>query len=87
MTVWLLTRNRSPFIDEHGREALNFHITLSVYTLLLCLPLLLFPAVTFFIPFVLALYYLAAVVGILTASAAAQKGHLFFFPKIFRILR
>jgi hypothetical protein len=31
LTIWLTRRNRDPFIDQAGREALNFGITIAIY--------------------------------------------------------
>lgn len=28
LVLWLIRRHDSPFIDDHGKEAVNFHITL-----------------------------------------------------------
>ena len=47
LAVWLLGRNESPFVDEHGREALNFHISLVIYSLL-TLTLFILPIFLFF---------------------------------------
>src|SRR5215204_5437814 len=38
LILWLLKRNDHPFIDEHGKESLNFQITVTIY-LGLCIPL------------------------------------------------
>ena len=34
LVVWLWKRGEHPFVDEHGREAVNFQITLLVYNVL-----------------------------------------------------
>ena len=31
LIVWLLKREEDPFIDEQGRESLNFQISMSIY--------------------------------------------------------
>ncbi len=39
LVIWLVKREEHPLIDEHGREALNFQISLIIYTIvagLLC---------------------------------------------------
>lgn len=35
LVLWLLKRNDSPFVDKHGKEALNFQITMSFLALAL----------------------------------------------------
>ena len=31
LILWLLKKNDHPFIDEHGKESLNFQISMTVY--------------------------------------------------------
>ena len=31
LVIWLLKREESPFIDTHGKEALNFQISVIIY--------------------------------------------------------
>src|ERR1044071_5397711 len=33
LVMWLIKRDRSPFVDDHGREAVNFQISLLLYYL------------------------------------------------------
>ena len=33
LVVWLIKRNESPFVDAHGKESLNFQISMSLYLL------------------------------------------------------
>ncbi|NEO85111.1 MAG: DUF4870 domain-containing protein [Spirulina sp. SIO3F2] len=33
LVVWLLEREQSPFIDRHGRESLNFQLSMLLYSL------------------------------------------------------
>jgi len=34
LVVWLVTRNHHPFIDDQGREALNFQLSITLYWIL-----------------------------------------------------
>jgi uncharacterized protein len=39
LIVWLIKKDESPFVDEQGKEAVNFQITMFIYgvvTVLLC---------------------------------------------------
>src|SRR5947199_9827977 len=43
LIVWLVKRNDSPEIDEHGKESLNFQISMLIYNVIegvLCLVLI-----------------------------------------------
>src|SRR4051794_36799845 len=33
LIMWLIKRDRSPYIDDHGREAINFQLSLVLYAL------------------------------------------------------
>lgn len=37
LVLWLIKRHDSPFLDDHGREALNFQISMALYYPLLLL--------------------------------------------------
>ena len=40
LVVWLLKKEDDPFVDEQGKEAVNFQITMFI-AIVLCIPLLL----------------------------------------------
>lgn len=50
LIIWLVKNAESPFIDQHGKEALNFQISVLIYSLgaglIIMLPLLLLSFVT-----------------------------------------
>lgn len=31
LAVWLIKRNESPFVDQHGKAALNFQLSMTIY--------------------------------------------------------
>jgi uncharacterized Tic20 family protein len=39
LVLWLVKRGDSPFIDAHGKEAVNFQISVTLY-MLACIPLI-----------------------------------------------
>ena len=39
LVIWLIKRNEMPMVDRHGKEALNFQITVSI-AFLICVPLM-----------------------------------------------
>jgi uncharacterized Tic20 family protein len=51
LVVWLIKKNDFPFVDEQGKEALNFQMTMLIYvavaalSMLICVGFLLLPAV------------------------------------------
>jgi Domain of unknown function (DUF4870) len=47
--IWLTRRDRDPFIDQAGREALNFGITIAIYGAVLVVAALLLVGIPFLI--------------------------------------
>ncbi len=38
LIIWQIKKNEFPFVDEHGKEAVNFQISILLYSIL-CIPL------------------------------------------------
>lgn len=78
LIVWL-TQKDDPFIDHHGREAINFQLNMLIWygvSLVLCLAL-----VGFFMLPAVALY---SVVMTIIASVKAASGEHYRYPLILR---
>ena len=84
LAMWLIKRDRSPFVDDHGREAVNFQISLMIYALIL-IPVV--GALTCGVGWVLyiALYGLA-IYGMVKAAMAANRGQYYRYPACIRFL-
>lgn len=82
LAVWLIKREDDPFIDEQGKEALNFQITMfiALFVSALCV-LILIGFVMLFICLVL------MVVFPIIASLKANQGIHYRYPFAFRFLR
>ncbi len=81
LIVWLIKRDDSPFVDEHGREAINFHISMAIYVVIatvLCVILI-------GIPILLALV-IASFVCIIIATVRASDGRSYQYPMTIRLL-
>ena len=87
LLVWLFKRNDHPFIDEQGKESLNFQITMAVYSLIGSVLLALTIIGLWLIPFFLGFLYLLNIAGVVWASIRASEGKSFRFWFIFRVLR
>jgi hypothetical protein len=85
LVLWLVKRDQSKFIDDHGKEALNFQITHVIYSIAIFL--LGFPTFTLAWwvgwPF---LFILTLVAGIM-ASRAANEGRYYRYPMCFRFVK
>lgn len=85
LIVWLLKKNDSAFIDEHGRESLNFHISLWIYGLissLLWFTIILIPLVLL----IWAAIYLGGLIYSIIAGLKASNGEHFRYPLTLRLI-
>jgi uncharacterized protein len=79
LLFWLIGREKSAFIDAHGRESLNFQLSMLIYavaTVMLC-----------FVGVGLLLLPVLFVIGILfpiLATAAASRGEHYRYPLTIR---
>src|SRR5436309_10346063 len=79
LIIWLAKRADSPEIDAHGKESLNFQLSMLIYNLIagvLCLVLIGF--------FVLAILHILNVIFVIVASIQASEGRLYRYPLAIR---
>jgi len=81
--MWQIKKDESSFLDDHGREALNFQITLAIYTICL-VPVAI---CTLGVGAVLILgIYILAIVGMIQAANAANRGEFYRYPMTMRFV-
>lgn len=81
LIVWLTKRSDSPEIDAHGKESLNFQLSMLIYDAIagiLCIILI-------GIPILIGLWVLNTVLVII-ASIKASEGQLYRYPFTIRFL-
>jgi uncharacterized Tic20 family protein len=81
LIVWLIKRGESPEIDVHGKEALNFQISMLIYNLVagvLCLLLIGFA--------LLAVLHILNVVFVIIAALKASEGQMYRYPLTIRLI-
>jgi uncharacterized Tic20 family protein len=81
LIVWLVKRGDSPEIDAHGKESLNFQLSMLIYdaiAAILCLVLI-------GIPILIALWIMNTVCVII-ASIRASEGKFYRYPITIRFL-
>ena len=82
LVMWLIKKEQMPFVDEQGKEALNFQITVFI-AVLICIPLI----------FVLIGLLLLPVVGIgalvlmIIAAVKANAGEHYRYPVSIRFIK
>lgn len=79
---WLLKRQEIPEVDSHGKESLNFQISMTLYGLVVAL--LCFVFIGFLlIPVIL----LADVILVIIASVKASQGEPYRYPFCLRLIK
>jgi len=89
LLVWLLKRGDSPVIDEHGKESLNFQISMFIYTAVLGIVtfILMFVLIGFLLVPLFAVLYVADIVLVIIASLKASDGQLYRYPLTIRLIK
>jgi uncharacterized protein len=82
LALWLTRRHRDPFIDQAGREALNFGISIAIYGSVLLVAALMLVGIPFLIVGVVAWVVLASL-----AAVKASQGQLYRYPLTIRLVR
>jgi uncharacterized protein len=82
LAVWLTRRDRDPFIDQAGREALNFGISIAIYGLVALVAALMLVGIPLLIVGVIAWVVLASL-----AAAKASQGETYRYPLTMRLVR
>jgi uncharacterized protein len=77
LIIWLMKKEESPFIDKHGKEVLNFSITLAIVSMI-------------GIPLTCGLLILAilpmAIMFHVQGGMAASRGEFYEYPMSFRFI-
>jgi len=84
LVVWLIKKEEFPFVDEQGKEALNFQITMLIYgfvaglTTIICIGFILAPAVG-----------IVDLVFLIIAAIKANDGYHYRYPRplIIRLIK
>jgi uncharacterized Tic20 family protein len=82
LAVWLTQRDRDPFIDDTGREALNFGISIAVYGLVALVGALMLVGIPLLMVGVVAWVVLASL-----AAVKASQGQAHRYPLTMRLVR
>lgn len=84
LVMWLIKRHDSPFLDDHGKEAVNFQISLLLYAIIL-VPVA--GIITCGLGFLLIIpVALLAIIGGVLAATAAHRGEFYRYPATIRLV-
>ncbi|MGH8101063.1 MAG: DUF4870 domain-containing protein [Chthoniobacterales bacterium] len=82
LIVWLAKRGDSPEIDAHGKESLNFQLSMLIYdaiAFILCFVLIGIP--------ILILLWILNTIFVIVASIQASDGKLYRYPLAMRLIK
>lgn len=85
LIMWQVKKDDSPFLDDHGREAVNFQITLIIYSILV-IPLGFVTCLVGFFIFPI-LIYILGLIGMIKAAIAANRGEFYRYPMNIRFIK
>ncbi len=78
LLLWLLQKDRSGFVDDHGREAVNAVLSFVVYHIAAFITVIGIIA--------LPVLYIIAIVSIIRGAIAASRGEYFRYPMTLRFI-
>src|SRR6267143_5001071 len=82
LIVWLAKRGDSPEIDSHGKESLNFQISMLIYNLIAAVFCLVLIGFVF-----LAILWVLNAVFVIVASIQASDGKFYRYPITIRFIQ
>lgn len=82
LILWLVKKDEYPFVDHHGKEALNFNISMTIYA---AISALLGIILIGFI--LLAVLLVLDIVYIIRATIEANKGEYYRYPLTIRFIK
>ena len=82
LIIWQIKKNESPFVDEQGKESLNFQISVTIY--LIGAALLMFVLIGFvLVPGII----VTSIVFVVIASVKASNGESYRYPLCIRFIK
>lgn len=82
LVLWLIKKDEYLSVNYHGREALNFNISITIYALVSALLCLIFIGVLFLIALAV-----LQIVLIIIATVEASKGNQYRYPLTIRFIK
>ncbi len=82
LIVWLCTRNDAPELDAHGKEALNFQISMLIYNAVAAVFCLILIGFVF-----LAVLWVLNAVFVIIAAIQASDGKFYRYPMTIRFIQ
>lgn len=84
LIIWLVKKNESSFVDYHGKEALNFQISITVLLVLSIIVTIATCGIAFPLPLALGIF---ALVVTIMAAIKANNGEYYQYPLTIRFIK
>jgi hypothetical protein len=82
LVVWLIKRNESGFVDYHGKESLNFQISMTIYSIIAAILIIVLIGWL-----LLGLLFLLNIILVIMAAIKASEGELYEYPFTIRFIK
>ncbi|MDP0490500.1 MAG: DUF4870 domain-containing protein [Verrucomicrobiota bacterium JB023] len=91
LILWLVKKDESAFVNAHGKESLNFAISVAIYAIVFVSILSVVGIVTFGLGFIFlmplwAAFMIAVLIFQIQACVAANKGEMYRYPLTIRLI-
>lgn len=89
LLVWQLKKNEIPAIDRHGKDSLNFQLTITIFTLVagVIACALAFVCIGFILLPLVALLPIAGFIFAVIAAIKANNGETYQYPYLWELIR
>ena len=87
LIVWQVKKDEHPFIDEHGKEALNFQLSIAMYAMIGVALCFITCVGVVLIPFVVGAVYLVSLIFLIIAAIKANNGEHYRYPLSIRFIK
>jgi uncharacterized Tic20 family protein len=87
LIIWQIKKDDYPFVDEQGKEAVNFQISMSLYGVVGSVACLITCIGAILIPFLIGAVYIVALVFLLIAAVKANNGEHYRYPLCIRLIK
>ncbi len=82
LVIWLIKKDESPFVDDQGKESLNFQISMSIYALIAALLIIAVIGIV-----LLTAVVIFDVIMVIIAAVRANSGERYRYPLCLRFIK
>lgn len=82
LVIWLIKKDESPFVDDQGKESLNFQISITIYAIVSAILIVIVLGILLLIG--IAIF---DIIMIIIAAVKANEGEKFRYPLCIRFIK